>query len=138
MIYIVEDDSNIAEIESYSLRNSGFDVEVFSKGNELIEAMHNSNPQLIILDYLLEDENGAQILERIRAHKKYEDIPVIFVTCKGGEMDKVKVLDAGADDFIAEDDAFAGNVHRLIDQAWSYTKPYGDYKNIYEFEDEYH
>ena len=102
LIYIVEDDSNIAEIESYSLRNSGFDVEVFSKGNEIIEAMHNSNPQLIILDYLLEDENGAQILERIRAHKKYEDIPVIFVTCKGEEMDKVKVLDAGADDYITK------------------------------------
>lgn len=102
MIYIVEDDSNIAEIESYSLKNSGFEVEVFSKGSDLIEAMQNVNPQLIILDYLLEDETGAQILDKIRAQKKFEDIPIIFVTCKGEEMDKVKVLDAGADDYITK------------------------------------
>lgn len=102
MIYIVEDDANIAEIECYTLKNSGYNTFACMNEEELMKQMGEEIPQLIILDYILGDESGMDILKRIRKQERYEDIPIIFVTCKNEEIDKVKVLDNGADDYITK------------------------------------
>lgn len=102
MIYIVEDDRNIREIESYALSNSGFEVESFESGEEFYEAMEQELPELIILDIMLPNEDGLQILSRLRNQHTTKEIPIIMITAKSLEMDKVKALDAGADDYITK------------------------------------
>lgn len=102
MIYLVEDDDNIRELQSYALKNSGFDVRDFSSGEALADAMKQETPQLILLDIMLPGEDGLAILRRLRGDPVTAHIPVILVTAKTGEMDKVKGLDFGADDYIAK------------------------------------
>lgn len=102
MIYIVEDDLNIGEIESYALKNAGYEVELFSTGAGLYEGLKSKTPDLIILDIMLENESGIDILANIRNNENNDNIPVIFVTAKNSEIEKVKVLDAGADDYITK------------------------------------
>lgn len=101
-IYIVEDDINIREIEHYALKNSGYEVEEFESGTEFFKRLENHIPKLVILDIMLPDEDGLSILAKIRADKKTAKIPVIMVTAKTTEMDKVKGLDSGADDYITK------------------------------------
>ena len=101
-IYIVEDDINIREIESYALKNSGYEVEEFENGIEFFERLKNHIPGLVILDIMLPDEDGMSILGKIRADRRTAKIPVIMVTAKTTEMDKVKGLDNGADDYITK------------------------------------
>lgn len=101
-IYIVEDDVNIREIERYALKNSGYEVEEFESGAELFCRLKKAVPALIILDIMLPNENGLDILTKIRAGGATADIPVIMVTAKTGELDKVKGLDLGADDYLTK------------------------------------
>ena len=101
-IYIVEDDINIREIERYALKNSGYTVEEFENGAEFFKRLEQHAPGLVILDIMLPDEDGMSILGKIRADKKTAKIPVIMVTAKTTEMDKVKGLDSGADDYITK------------------------------------
>lgn len=101
-IYIVEDDINIREIEHYALKNSGYQVEEFESSAEFFKRLENHIPKLVILDIMLPDEDGLSILAKIRADKKTAKIPVIMVTAKTTEMDKVKGLDSGADDYITK------------------------------------
>ena len=101
-VYIVEDDINIREIEHYALKNSGYEVEEFESGAEFFKRLENHIPKLVILDIMLPDEDGLSILAKIRADKKTAKIPVIMVTAKTTEMDKVKGLDSGADDYITK------------------------------------
>ena len=101
-IFIVEDDINIREIERYALKNSGYEVEEFECGADFFERLKNHMPSLVILDIMLPDEDGMSILSKIRADKKTAKIPVIMVTAKATEMDKVKGLDNGADDYITK------------------------------------
>ncbi|MEG1501461.1 MAG: response regulator, partial [Clostridiales bacterium] len=100
MIYIVEDDDNIRDLEIYALNNSGFPAQGFISGEELAEACQKELPALILLDIMLPDEDGLQILQKLRCHENTAYIPVIMVTAKTGEIDKVKGLDLGADDYI--------------------------------------
>lgn len=102
MIYIVEDDTNIREIESYALKNSGYEVQGFENGAQLYSALETCLPQMIILDIMLPNEDGLSILETLRMNVKTKLIPVIMVTAKTTEMDKVKGLDLGADDYITK------------------------------------
>lgn len=102
MIYIVEDDSDIGEIESYALKNSGFEVSVFETGEQLENALKKNIPEMIILDIMLAGESGIDILSQIKNDYKLSEIPVIFVTARSSEIEKVKVLDAGADDYITK------------------------------------
>lgn len=102
LIYIVEDDSAIKELESYALINSEFSVEGFERGRELFDALNKKIPALILLDIMLPDEDGIQILKKIRSTTAYKDIPVIMVTAKTTEIDAVKGLDMGADDYITK------------------------------------
>lgn len=102
LIYIVEDDIAIKELESYALINSEFSVEGFERGKELFDALTKKIPALILLDIMLPDEDGIHILKKIRSTTAYRDIPVIMVTAKTTEIDAVKGLDMGADDYITK------------------------------------
>ena len=102
MIYIVEDDRNIQEIEIFALKNSGYQAVGFETAKEFYGALSEKLPELILLDIMLPDEDGVSILRRLRADKRYSNIPVIMATAKGSEFDKVKGLDSGADDYIAK------------------------------------
>lgn len=102
LIYIVEDDTAIKELESYALINSEFSVEGFERGKELFDALTMKIPALILLDIMLPDEDGIHILKKIRSTMAYRDIPIIMVTAKTTEIDAVKGLDMGADDYITK------------------------------------
>lgn len=101
-IYIVEDDVNIREIERYALKNSGYEVEEFEFGAEFFARMEQRMPNLVILDIMLPGEDGMEILEKLRADKRTAKLPVMMVTAKTTELDKVKGLDSGADDYITK------------------------------------
>ena len=102
LIYIVEDDSSIKELDSYALINSDFNVGAFDRAKGLYTALDNDIPALIILDIMLPDEDGLSILRKLRSTPLYKNIPVIMVTAKTGEIDAVKGLDMGADDYITK------------------------------------
>lgn len=102
LIYTVEDDSSIREIQQYALQNSGFDVQGFSCGRELRQALETKIPSLILLDIMLPDEDGLEILLSLRQNSATAHIPIIMVTAKSTELDKVKGLDLGADDYMTK------------------------------------
>ena len=102
MIYCVEDEQNICELEVYTLQSVGMEAKGCGSGKELFAELEKEVPQLIVLDIMLPDEDGISILRRLRADKRYANIPVIMSTAIGTEFDKVKGLDSGADDYIAK------------------------------------
>ena len=102
MIWCVEDDANIREIEVYALNSTGMEARGFGSGDELWRALDRETPELILLDVMLPGEDGVSILRRLRADERYRDIPVIMATAKGTEFDKVQSLDMGADDYITK------------------------------------
>jgi len=102
LIYIVEDDKNIREIETFALRNSGYQIKDFECAAEFYARMEEKLPNLILLDVMLPDEDGLNIVKKIRSNPESRRIPVIMVTAKTTELDKVKGLDMGADDYITK------------------------------------
>lgn len=102
IIYVVEDDTDIRELESYALKNSGYDIVQFDSGKEVFESCLEKQPSMILLDIMLPDEDGLSILKKLRANDKTKNIPVILVTAKSTELDTVKGLDMGADNYIAK------------------------------------
>ena len=100
--YIVEDDVNIREIERYALKNSGFSVKEFDCGKEFFQAVEKKQPSLVILDIMLPDEDGLDILSNLRRSHHMAKIPIIMVTAKTTEIDKVRGLDMGADDYMTK------------------------------------
>lgn len=102
MIYIVEDDTDIREMEKYALTSSGFDVMACASGAEFFEKMWDDVPELILLDIMLPGEDGLEILTRVRGTERIAHVPVIMVTAKTSEIDKVRGLDQGADDYITK------------------------------------
>ena len=102
MIYIVEDDAEVREMETYALKSSGFEVLAFDCGKAMDEQVKVKVPDLFILDIMLPGEDGLSILKRLRSQEITRDIPVIMLTAKGAELDKVKGLDLGADDYMAK------------------------------------
>lgn len=102
LIYVVEDDTNISEIESFALKNVGYDVESFDTAGAFYKALKNRRPDLILLDIMLPDEDGLSIVTNIRKNASVKDVPVIMITAKSSEIDKVKGLDAGADDYVTK------------------------------------
>ena len=101
-IAIVEDDKNISEIESFALKNSGYEVEVYGTATDFFEGIKENVFHLIMLDIMLPDEDGLSILQKIRENKQTRKIPVMMVTAKTTEIDKVRGLDMGADDYITK------------------------------------
>lgn len=102
LIYVVEDDRNISEIESFALKNSGFHVEEFPDAKAFFERLDEKLPNLILLDVMLPDEDGLSIVAKLRKRSDTRKLPVIMVTAKTMEIDKVKGLDMGADDYLAK------------------------------------
>lgn len=102
MIYIVEDDAEVREMESYALKSSGFEVMAFDCGKAMDEQLKIAAPELFILDIMLPGEDGLSILKRLRGQENTQKIPVIMLTAKGTELDKVKGLDLGADDYLTK------------------------------------
>lgn len=102
LIYIVEDDTDIRELETYALKNSGYEVQSFSESKSFFKACATQLPNLVILDVMLPDFDGLSVLEKLRQDAVTKSVPVILVTAKGSEMDKVKGLDMGADDYITK------------------------------------
>lgn len=100
LIYIVEDDSNIREIETIALKNSNYMVLAFETARDFYKKLEEIVPDLVILDVMLPDENGNEIVKKLRKSPATKRLPVIMVTAKTTEMDMIKGLDDGADDYI--------------------------------------
>ena len=100
MIYLVEDDGSIRELVLYTLNNSGLEAKGFAAPRAFWKAMEQETPQLVMLDIMLPEEDGLQILRKIRASSVWKTVPVMMLTAKGTEYDKVIGLDAGADDYV--------------------------------------
>lgn len=102
MIFCVEDDSGIRELMLYTMKSQGFQAMGFPDAASFWEGMRGEKPELIILDIMLPDEDGIEILKKLRSYVVTQDIPVIMATAKGTEYDKVIGLDLGADDYLAK------------------------------------
>ncbi len=102
LVYIVEDDANIREIESFALKNSGFAVEAFACAKDFYNGLLKRSPDLVLLDIMLPDEDGLIVLGKLRSGAGTRKLPVILVTAKTTEVDKVKGLDGGADDYMTK------------------------------------
>ena len=102
MIYYVEDDTNIRELALYALRQAGLEAQGFPDAHTFQEACAKQVPQLVLLDIMLPGTDGLALLDELRLDPKTRDIPVMMLTAKGTEYDKVIGLDAGADDYLAK------------------------------------
>ena len=100
LIYIVEDDESIREIESIALKNSNYIVSAFENAKEFYKKLDELVPDLILLDVMLPDESGYDIVRKLRKRPATQDIPIIMGTAKTTEMDMIKGFDGGADDYI--------------------------------------
>lgn len=102
MIWCVDDDSTIREIEVYTLEQTGFKARGFADGVSMLDALKDEIPELIILDIMMPELDGIEVLKRLRSEPLYKDIPVIMATAKGTEMDKIGGLNSGADDYLVK------------------------------------
>lgn len=102
MIWCVDDDSTIRDIEVYTLRQTGFEAEGFESGDCVLEALEKSVPDLIILDIMMPGTDGSALLKKLRENPETRKIPVIMATAKGTEIDRIQGLDAGADDYLVK------------------------------------
>ena len=102
MIWCVEDDAGIREIETYALQSTGFQARGFEDGAAFQEALKSQLPELIILDVMLPGKDGVTLLRELRAAPATRDIPVIMATARGAEYDKIQSLDLGADDYLVK------------------------------------
>lgn len=102
MIWCVDDDNTIREIEVYTLEQTGYKARGFSDGISMLEALKQEIPELIILDIMMPGMDGIEVLRSLRSESKYKNIPVIMATAKGTEMDKIGGLNSGADDYLVK------------------------------------
>ena len=102
MIYIVEDDENIREIEMFALKNAGYEVQGFECAADFYARLKEKVPALVLLDIMLPDEDGLSIVKKLRHAADTRKLPIIMATAKTTELDKVKGLDIGADDYICK------------------------------------
>ena len=102
MIWCVDDDNTIRDIEVYTLEQTGFKARGFADGVSMLEALKTEIPDLIVLDIMMPEMDGLQVLSKLRSEVAYKDIPVIMATAKGTEMDKIGGLNSGADDYLVK------------------------------------
>ena len=102
MIWCVDDDNTIRDIEVYTLTQTGFEAKGFSDGISMLEALKTEKPELIVLDIMMPGMDGVEVLKEIRSRTDTRKIPVIMATAKGTEMDKIQGLDTGADDYLVK------------------------------------
>jgi two-component system alkaline phosphatase synthesis response regulator PhoP len=116
LIYLVEDEDSIRELVLYTLNNSGFEAKGFAEGKSFWQALTEKQPDLVLLDIMLPGEDGLSILKRLRS-SKFAGLPVIMLTAKGSEYDKVSGLDSGADDYISKPfglEELKARIHSLL------------------------
>lgn len=102
MIFLLEDDSTIQNFVLYTLKNTGFEAEGFERPSDFWKRLEEEIPDLLLLDIMLPEEDGMEILRKLRSSKKTKNLPIIMLTAKGTEYDKVLGLDSGADDYVAK------------------------------------
>lgn len=102
IIYCVEDDIDIKELIVYALKNNGYNAIGFTSYKELYNAIKLERPDLILLDIMLPEKDGIEILKELKSNIDYSEIPIIFLTAKTSEYDRIKGLDLGADDYIVK------------------------------------
>lgn len=101
-VVIIEDEKDIVELVRYNFRREGFEVDGFTRGREGLEHLRRNPADLVLLDILLPDEDGFEICRRLRADARLKSVPVIFLTAKGEEMDRIIGLEIGADDYVVK------------------------------------
>ena len=101
-ILVVEDERNIAQVLAYNIRKDGYDCDIASDGEEGLKMGLQGGYDLILLDIMLPDKDGMEILHELRSNARTERLPIIMVTAKSGQIDKIKGLDGGADDYITK------------------------------------
>lgn len=102
LIYILEDDNSVRELESYALQGNGFDVNGFENPKQFYEALKKEIPDLVVIDVMLPGEDGVSITKKLRSSMEYKNIPIVMVTAKDSEIDAIRGLDSGADDYITK------------------------------------
>ncbi len=102
MIWCVEDDPSIRDIEVYALSSTGFDARGFEDGDSFWDALQSETPELVVLDVMLPGRDGVTLLKMMKASEELREIPVIMATAKGSEYDKIQSLDLGADDYLVK------------------------------------
>lgn len=102
MVYFLEDDDSIRKLVIYALKNQGYEAEGFDRPSKFYPALHKAAPELILLDLMLPEEDGISVLKKLRADPATAETPVIVITAKVAEYDRVEGLDAGADDYISK------------------------------------
>ncbi len=102
MIWCVDDDNTIREIEVYTLEQTGFSARGFADGSSMLDALKTETPDLIVLDIMMPEMDGLEVLRKLRSEPAHKDIPVIMATAKGTEMDKIVGLNSGADDYLVK------------------------------------
>ncbi len=133
LVYIVEDDTSIRELEMYALKNANFSVVGFEEGTSFLKELDKKIPDIILLDIMLPQGDGLQLLSQIRNTAQYSNIPVIMVTAKTSEIDAVKGLDMGADDYIAKPFGvmeLVSRVKAILRRTEKKARPVLAYKNI--------
>lgn len=113
MVYILEDDDNIRKLINYSLKSQGFEVQDFALSSAFWSALQTKNPDLLLLDIMLPEEDGISILKKLRSNPKTSTIPVIMLTAKDSEYDVVTGLDSGADDYVTKPFGMMALVSRI-------------------------
>lgn len=101
-IIIIEDEADIVEMVRYNFRKEGFEIESFSRGREGLERLRRNPPDLLLLDIMLPDEDGCSICRQLRADPRLKELPVIFLTARGEEIDRIVGLEIGADDYVVK------------------------------------
>ena len=135
MIYCVEDDASIRDLEVYTLCSTGFAAQGFRDGKELFEAIHKQKPELIVLDIMLPGDDGVQILHRLKNSSELSEIPVIMATAKSMEYDKIKTLDMGADDYLTKPFGISELMARIRTALRHNSRMSETDNNIYKYED---
>ena len=113
MVYILEDDDNIRKLINYSLKSQGFEVQDFALPSAFWSALQTTNPDLLLLDIMLLEEDGISILKKLRSNPKTSTIPVIMLTAKDSEYDVVTGLDSGAADYVTKPFGMMALVSRI-------------------------
>lgn len=102
LIYVLEDDESVRELETYALTGSGYEVMGFGEPKSFYSALEKREPELVVIDVMLPQEDGLTVTRNLRSNPKYSNIPIVMVTAKDSEMDYVRGLECGADDYIAK------------------------------------
>ena len=112
-VFLVEDEQSIITLVDYNLKKEGYKVSVSSNGEEALHEIKEQEPDLVLLDWMLPDLSGIDLCRSLKKDKKFQDLPIIMLTAKGQEEDKVAALNAGADDYITKPFGYAELVARI-------------------------